>query len=68
MWRFHNPHTTDSDKALFMEVTDEQRQLAQQARAYGEQMQALTDTNGAKRKVGLNSQFIFQNSVEKLLL
>jgi hypothetical protein len=33
-----------------MEVTDEQRQLAQQARAYGEQMQALTDTNGAKRK------------------
>jgi hypothetical protein len=40
----------DSDKALFMEVTDEQRQLAQQARAYGEQMQALTDTNGAKRK------------------
>ena len=37
--------------ALFMEVTDEQRRLAQQARAYGEQMQALTDTNSAKRKV-----------------
>ena len=35
-----------------MEVTDEQRQLAQQARAYGEQMQALTDSNGAKKKVG----------------
>ena len=33
-----------SDKPLFMmvEPTEEQRQLAQQARAYGQQMQALT--------------------------
>ena len=45
------PHILDSDKALFMEVTEKQRQLAQQARAYGEQMQALTDTEGGKKKV-----------------
>lgn len=41
----------DPDKALFMEVTEEQRQLAQQARAYGEQMQALTEAGGGKKKV-----------------
>ena len=50
-WRLYISFAAESDKALFMEVTDEQRQLAQQARAYGEQMQALTDTNGPKRKV-----------------
>jgi hypothetical protein len=38
------------DKPLFMEVTDEQRQLAQQARMYGEQMQALSESVGGKKK------------------
>ena len=37
---------------LFMEVTDEQRQLAKQARMYGEQMQGITGVNKGKRKVG----------------
>jgi hypothetical protein len=37
------------DKPLFMEVTDEQRQLAQQARMYGEQMQALSESVGGKK-------------------
>lgn len=41
----------DPEKALFMEVTEEQRQLAQQARAYGEQRQALTDGGGRKKQV-----------------
>ena len=39
------------EKTLFMEVTDEQRQLAKQARMYGEQMQAISGTNGVKKKV-----------------
>ena len=39
-----------------MEVTEEQRQLAQQARAYGEQMQALTGTDGGKQKVHVHVQ------------
>lgn len=34
-----------------MEVSDEQRQLAQQARVYGEQMQALSDISEGKNKV-----------------
>jgi hypothetical protein len=38
------------DKALFMEVTDEQRKLAQQARMYGEQMQALSESAGGKKR------------------
>ena len=38
-----------ADNALFMEVTDEQKQLAQQARMYGEQMQALSDSAGGKK-------------------
>ena len=38
-----------AEKALFMEVTDEQRQLAQQARMYGEQMQALSDSATGKK-------------------
>lgn len=32
-----------------MEVTDEQRKLAQQARVYGEQMQALSESAGGKK-------------------
>ena len=38
-----------AEKTLFMEVTDEQRQLAQQARKYGEQMQALSESAGGKK-------------------
>jgi hypothetical protein len=38
------------DKALFMEVTDEQRKLAQQARMYGEQMQALSESAGGRKR------------------
>ena len=40
-----------------MEVTEEQRQLAQQARAYGEQMQALTGTDGGKQKVHVHAWY-----------
>ena len=32
-----------------MEVTDEQRKLAQQARMYGEQMQALSESAGGRK-------------------
>lgn len=46
-------YNVDPEKALFMEVSEEQRQLAQQARAYGEQRQALTDGGGRKKQVVL---------------
>lgn len=44
-------HFFCSDRALFMEVSDEQRQLAQQARVYGEQMQAISGISEGKKKV-----------------
>ena len=45
---------------MMVEPTEEQRQLAQQARAYGQQMQALTGAEAEQaRKVNINS-FIFQ--------
>ena len=46
----YNVYNVDPEKALFMEVSEEQRQLAQQARAYGEQRQALTDGGGGRKK------------------
>lgn len=50
-------YNVDPEKALFMEVSEEQRQLAQQARAYGEQRQALTDGGGRKKQVVLYCQW-----------
>ena len=45
---------------MMVEPTEEQRQLAQQARAYGQQMQALTGVEGEQaKKVNIHSPFIF---------
>ena len=52
-----NLYNVDPEKALFMEVSEEQRQLAQQARAYGEQRQALTDGGGRKKQVVIYCQW-----------
>ena len=41
-----------------MEVSDEQRQLAQQARMYGEQMQAITDIKEGKKRVHIYVYFV----------
>ena len=49
------------DKALFMEVTDEQRKLAQQARMYGEQMQALSESAGGKKVCALYCIYQFKH-------
>ena len=48
-----------AEKTLFMEVTDEQRQLAQQARKYGEQMQALSESAGGRKVCEIYRQVVY---------